>query len=262
MSDAAGITAPAPHAGSPPRGRLGAKRRAPPEKHERRVKLREDESVAKMLFNPWDCSRLDNVTPKELWDHVAQGDEWIMFHTELAAQEASGGAYRVGVGLSRSAGVLIKCLERLESENVRLIMDGDKLDRALVEARDLLPHLRVLNFGKGSETTENASYLKTWRKQAVDARASHTEAEIKDAAKNLHAWLAKEQTPLRGILSILAGGGLFFAGYAAELTLRGWVKGGGATEATAQAAALARGLAGATGARSSGAASSDAAGIQ
>ena len=63
---------------------------------------------------------------------------------------------------------------------------------------------------------------------------------IDAAVVHVHEWLSKHDTPLRGIMSILAGDGLSFAAHAADKTLHGWIGGGAAVEA-AKSAALARG---------------------
>lgn len=99
------------------------------------------------------------------------------------------------------------------------------------DAKALEDAVEVLEFGKGSQASANARVsLKSLRRGPVADGVPHTEEAMKAAAEKLHAWLSKPGTPLRALLSILAGGGLFFAARAAEKTLRGWVASGATRE--------------------------------
>jgi len=264
MSDAAGLLLSSRASSPAPDDRKTGMKRKIPERSERRVKLRDEESVAKLLFQPWEKSILADLDPPQLWKHAKEGDDFVAFHTELAATEESGGPYRVGVGLSRCAGILKKAIAELRSPNVRALIADLHWKSMDEDAKTIEAALDVLDFGKGSQATAEARVsLKSLRRAPVAVGPQRTEAEMREAAEELHAWLSKEATPLRAMLFVLAGGGLFFAAHAAEKTLRGWV-GSGATKEVAAAAAVARGTgtSAGSGGTSAGAASSDAAGLE
>ena len=261
-SDAAGIVGSSSdsRAGSPHRGVYDNKRKAPL-KSERRTKLREREAVATVMYSPWEASRMESISVKDLWKLTCEGDDYVAYHSELCADSTTGGPYRVGVGLSRNAAVLAKAIERLQTDNIKAVMKHEKLALVLEEAERLLPHLQILDFGKGSENNDGATTLRSVRRWGTDSKTSHTAEEIKAAVSAVHEWLQQQQSPLRGILSIMAGGGLFYSAYAAELTMRGWVQFGGATKDVAENAATTRGLKNQNPTTENAAASSDAAGI-
>ena len=56
------------------------------------------------------ASAIDDLSLAELWKAAAAGNRKAQFHTELAATEESGGPYRVGVGLSRTAQTLLAAI--------------------------------------------------------------------------------------------------------------------------------------------------------
>ena len=262
-SDAADIVGPSPGSrpGSPNRGDASDFKRKAPLRGERRTKLREREAVATVMYSPWEASRVETLSIKDLWKLSCEGDDYVAYHSELCADSSTGGPYRVGVGLSRNAAVLAKAIERLQTDNMKAVLDDHKLALVLGEAEQLLPHLQILDFGKGSENSDGATTLRAVRKWGTDSKTSHTAEEIKAAACAVHEWLQKKQSPLRGLLSVLSGGGLFYSAYAAELTMRGWVQFGGATAEIAEKAALERGLKNQALTTGDAAASSDAAGI-
>lgn len=262
MSDASGLLLSSRASSPAPDDRKAGTKRKIPERSERRVKLRDEDSVAKLLFHPWEKSPLTDLQPMDLWNHAKEGDDWVAYHTELAATESSGGCYRVGVGLSRCAGIIKKSIGEFRTSNIKNIIKEELWAQVDADVKALEDALEVLDFGKGSQAGASARVsLKSLRRGSAPEGVQHTEEAMKEAAKMLHDWLSKPGTPLRAMLSILAGGGLFFAAHAAEKTLRGWVA-SGATREVAAAAAIARGT-GTNGGRAVAAAGdSDAAGLE
>ena len=94
--------------------------------------------------------------PKELWQYIAAGTNYIAYHSELAAKQEdhdtrSAWAYRVGVGLSRHAGLLVNFIERLRTDKDLIgFLAKQPLQNATVEAETRLPYLQIINSGKGS----------------------------------------------------------------------------------------------------------------
>ena len=187
--------------------------------------------------------------PKDLWSYIASGTKYIQYHSELAAKSEhvdfeGGDDYRVGVGLSRHAGLLVNMIERLRTDvYLRAILDKDAYKKAMTEGLALLPHLQTLNFGKGSVhrgEQENVG-LRGLRKRGRDDELKEfpSEADIDAAVVEVFAWLERSQSPLRGLLVVLSAGGLPYAAMAGERTLRAWIQGGNATSERAQVAAKA-----------------------
>ena len=135
-------------------------------------------------------------------------------------------------------------IERLKEDQVlkRLIVKG-ALDKVMTEANYLLPHLKKLNFGKGSLTkddvNESLKNLKNKRARTEEAVSFASEEDIEKAVKVLFDWLMSESSALRGLLTTLSAGGLPYAAMAGERTLRAWAEAGGATVESATRAAKA-----------------------
>ena len=219
----------------------------PPAK--KRIILKDNDSVAAVLFRPWEASPLDMTPPKELWSYIASGTKYVQYHSDLAAQTQHVDSqqacdYRVGVGLSRHAGLLVNIIERLRTdEYLKLILDKDVYKKAMAEAKTLLPFLQTLNFGKGSmhRGEQDNAGLRGLRKRSRDEEKKDfpSEPDIDAAVAEVFAWLERPASALRGLLVVLSAGGLPYAAMAGERTLRAWIQGGGATVERAQVAAKA-----------------------
>ena len=186
------------------------------------------------------------MPPKDLWSYIASGTKYIEYHSEPAAQSQHVDSqhawdYRVGVGLSRHAGLLVNMIERLRADlYFKATLDKDAYKKAMTEAMGLLPHLQTLNFGKGSVhrgEPENVG-LRGLRKRARDDERKEfpSEGDIDAAVVEVFAWLERPQSALRGLLVVLSAGGLPYAAMAGERTLRAWIQCGNATAERAQVA--------------------------
>jgi len=202
----------------------------------RRVKLFPWDTVASQMFNPYGKSNISDISTGKLWKAASDGNKAVMFHTELAASTD----YRVGIGFSRSAEAVVAAIEQLKDPNVTKLLNPAALQAAMAEADELLPHLKVLNVGKGSEGGNTQSGFSSLRKRPHASQQGPTQEQTTTAAKAFYAWLRKEKTPLRAILSILSGDGAFYAGYAAEKTARSFVDHKPADEHAIVKACLAR----------------------
>ena len=215
---------------------------------ERRTSLKKYDTVAAQLLNPYGPSPLESMSLEELWKGAASGSKAAFFHTELAATGATGGDYRVGIGLSRLAQTLLAALSKLREPNMAKLLQPRPLELALNEALQLEPHLKVLNAGKGNlATPEDANtgptgFARSWKAASASGppTPAHTKEAIEAAAAAVHVWLAKPASPLRAIISVLSAGGSFYAANAAEKTARAWIKCKPAGEAACINAALAR----------------------
>lgn len=233
---------------------------------QKRVKLKAYDAVAAQLLNPYGPSMEKNMSLKELWHAVTEGNNAATFHSELAATELTGGVYRVGVGISRVAESLIAAIHALEEPMLKRLLRDAPLAAALNEGKQLEKSLVILNAGKGSERTgEELAGFGKFRAAAAQPEAppQQSETAVKRAAAELHAWLSLEKSPLRAVLALMSGHGVFYAAQVNEKVARGWIHHKPATLADVEAAALARRGQGAGASSSSGGAAmeNDAAGL-
>ena len=208
----------------------------------KRVIVRDSKSVAAIMFEPWKASALEDICSHELWRNI-QGRHFIEYHSDLAATGKTGGDYAVGVGLSSHATLLVNTIERLQQDTaLRCLIVEKAYEEAMTEAKDLLPHLKKLNFHQVFLNKDDAcKSLKTLSKQplAEEIVTFPSEEDLEKAVHVLFTWLQAEQSPFRSLFVILSAGGLPYAAMTGERTLRAWVQGGGATEESATRAAKA-----------------------
>lgn len=205
-----------------------------------RIMLRDQDSVAAQCFDPWGVSSIMEEPMKEVWTKAAEGNKFAVFHSELAAKEQHGGAYRVGIGVSRFAMVTLAAITELDKPKYAAIIKDELMLKAKTEAKALRPHLEKLDAGKGYL---NQRVEKGFKRKAAgsDAKPAPADAEIRTASAAVHAWLALGmQSPLRGLLMILGGGGVYYAAHAADKTFRAWLLHGGGNAETMAEAAIAR----------------------
>ena len=180
----------------------------------RRTKLYKYDAVASQLFDHHGLSINKSLSTKELWAAAARGSVKAAFHTELAADDSTGGFYRIGVGVSQSAGTMLTAIQQLRDTDVAMLLNEKWLKVAMVEAADLEPHLRVLNAGKGSEGQAEESSFSNLKKRRISCAQSsscgQTSAEaVKAASEAVHKWLTSKTSPLRGDFEDPWGRGYF-----------------------------------------------------
>ena len=70
---------------------------------ERRDKLFLYDAAAVQALNPYGCSQFTDSASEEVWNMVIKGNNRAKFHSELASDDA----WRIGVGISRTAETLL-----------------------------------------------------------------------------------------------------------------------------------------------------------
>jgi len=237
MSDEAGLfdDAPVVHA--------GVKRASEANAGERRTKLKMWDSTCSQMLNPYGSSISKYYDVQKLWDTVSKGSKVAVYHSELAAGNDADGIYRQGVGLSRFAESMLASIDALKEPNISKLLKDAPLQAALADAAAIEPSLRILNQGKGSQSSSDAVGFQHMRAAAARAAAGHTghtDKEVSDAASTIHDWLSKETTPLRAILAIMGSHGAFWTGHVNEKVARGWVVVKKTSKEQTRACALAR----------------------
>ena len=215
---------------------------------ERRTKLRRYATVAAQALNPYGVSSVEHASCADLWGVCTEGHKAAHFLTELAATDATGGDMRAGIGISKTAQVLVAAIETLKLDVNKKWIAEEPYAKAIAEADELLPHLNVLNCGTSGIGERRSKGFASMGGGRNDRAPASDAAATGAAAAALHKWLAKDRTPLRGMLGLLSGGGVFYAAAVAEKTARAWLHCKPASEEQAVRAAQAR-HAGAAGAR-------------
>ena len=214
--DAAGLFGQRDRSRSRSRGRDGVAK-------ERRDKLYPNDTVAAQFLNPYGENGFSKVPDAKLWAAVAKGSKTVQFHSELAADE--GNVWRNSVGISRAAEAVAAAIVKLKDPNTKQLIKEVHYNKAMAEADVLLPHLNVLNSGKGSESGEHMGSLRSLRSaRSQAAQPGTSEEQVRLAAKAFRKWLLEANSALRGMLMVISGDGAFWSGYAATRTARACIQ--------------------------------------
>jgi hypothetical protein len=198
---------------------------------EKRTMLKNIDSVATKVLDPYNVSMLDEIPLDVLWGIVKKGDPWCQFFSELAADAANSKdpVYRVGIGISRLSEVLSNAINNfLTNTELRKLMKDASVAKLDVEAKELLPYLKRLNAGKASFKAKETTFggLKRQKVNAGDGTAgpAPTGDELKEAAGKMFEWLQKgPASNLRMFMVTISAGGVYFAAHALDKTGRAWV---------------------------------------
>ena len=181
-------------------------------------------------FDPSGVSTLDEAPLETVWNIVKSGDKWAKFFSELAADDTTGGEYRVGVGLSRLAEVLAAAITELRTrEDLRMCLKENVLQKALQEADALMPHFERLNAGKAAmDKPKEPTFGNLKRRKTTggaESLATPTPEQLRDSAGAVYDWLQKgTDSNLRMLMAFLGAGGVFWAAQAADKTARAWLQ--------------------------------------
>jgi hypothetical protein len=193
---------------------------------ERRTKLRRWDHVAAQALNPQGVSDIDKAGLMVLWSAVSKGNKAVAFFTNPAATQETGGEYRVGVGISQTAQALLAAIGELRKPLYAQLLRDEPLKKALKVADALEPQLKILDAGKGSETggAERAGFAALRGAAGGAPGPAPTQPQVDAAATALYQFLVAERNDLRGVLSLMSGGGSFYNAAVAEKTARAWVQ--------------------------------------
>ena len=185
-------------------GKGGKGKYAPYEAGPPRTKLYRMDQTSAVLFNPYGKAYIPD-NRKELYEKVAKGDKKAAFHSELAAKEATGGDYRVGIGISRTAATLLEAVALLESNNVKAIIKDKYYDQAKNEMEALKPHLKVvLNTQTSAALCKNKNQKKKKKNENNQKKKRQNSKAMTQTKKEKVSIYRK--TSNNSCLSPLAGG--------------------------------------------------------
>ena len=211
---------------------MAGKRAIDEEDSDKRKLLRRYDHLAVQALNPFGVSDLDKATLSQLWEVIKNGNKTTSYFAEWADSTA----YRKGIAVSRLAEVLEKTIEVLKDPKFKELLNKTIMEEALKEATILSAHLANLNGGKSSQTERKVTMSTLGKKDGP----TKPQSAVEISAKYLYDWLAQETSTLRGLISFLSQGGVFFAAHCAEKGARSYVKCGGEKQEDFVAAAVAR----------------------
>jgi hypothetical protein len=197
---------------------------------EKRIQLKNIDTLAAKALDPWGVSVLDQIDLGSLWKMICKGDKFCKFFTELAAtsENSPDHVFRQGVGLSRLCEVLAQALTHFrDATELRLMMKDTVLAKLDAEAKILLPHLLRLNAGKASFTSKEETFGGLKRRKLADGSSAKqpTTRELSDSSHALFEWLQKGlSSNLRHAIVELSAGGVFFSAHVADKAGRAWLE--------------------------------------
>ena len=203
------------------------------EDSEKRKLLRRYDHLAVQALNPWGVSDLDKANLPQIWQLLKNGNKTTKYFAEWADEDD----YRKGIAVSRLAQVLSKTIEVLKDPKFKQLLDQKVLEIAMKEALVLLPHVDLLNGGKCSEKEQRVTMSSLGQTNDGPIRV---QSDVERSAKVLYEWLNQDQSTLRGMISFLSQGGVFYAAAVAEKGARSYVKCSTDKEADFVKAAVAR----------------------
>ena len=190
----------------------------------KRINLRRTDHLVAQCLQPYDVSPVEEISYVDLFNFAKKGNKYVVHYSELCSDDA----YKVGVGLSRHAHLLLKAGEMLKDATFAAVVDKTMLSKATTAFNTLEPSLKLLDVGTAALRTSGtgvSSMSSLKRASGVVPEA----AALEKAAKALYKYYA-EPSPLRAILSILGKGGVAFNVLVAERMAVAYVKAGKATE--------------------------------
>ena len=184
---------------------------------ERRDKLFVYDAAAVQALNPYGCSQFTDSSAEEVWNMVIKGNNRAKFHSELASDDA----WRIGVGISRTAETLLEGIQMLRTDNMAKLLKAEPLTLALEEAAALQPYFGGLELrqglGKGRQPGQSGQPQTS---QAGRCCSAALKGSRRRSSRRPACLAAAEQLPLRAIFVVLAGSGAFWAAHVAEKVVR------------------------------------------
>ena len=206
---------------------------------EKRVMLKNVDTVAFKVLDPYGLSIVDDISLSGLWKQVAKGDKWANFFSELAATEENckDPSIREAIGLSRYCETMENAIREWRgATSLRKMIKEKSLQRADEEANEMMKHFQRANLGKRAWKNEKndsfASYKDTKRRKIREGVATASAAPtatagptLEQSVKAVVAFLEKgKASNLRMMMSYLSTGGVFFAAHTLDKTARAFLK--------------------------------------
>jgi hypothetical protein len=195
----------------------------------KRLRLFRWEHASAQSLQPFGKTPMCDLDNKVLWTAVSKGSKKIGSFSNFV-----GGQDRQTIAISQTAQVMTLACEKLMGDpTYTKLFNSQFFDVVKKEIAELLPHFKNLNHGPTPQVASLAY-----------ANAEPSNKVGKDAmivsAKRVHSFLTSEASPLRGLLQMLCGSGLFFSAFTADKVARAFVQEEKITSASFMEAATAR----------------------
>ena len=168
----------------------------------KRQKLRREDHVSVHLLHPFGISGDLGATLADFWAFASKGDKRVAFFTELASTNPM----MRGIAIMRTAHILNLAIKELSRDHWKSLLNANIYDALEKDMKAISTWLDVLDVDQGSPTGTASSV-------AIGLTST---SGVEEAAKQLHAYLANERSPLRVVLSMLSSGGLIYAASMAD----------------------------------------------
>jgi hypothetical protein len=211
----------------------GAAGGAQSRKPEKRNMIKNVDHAANQCLEPFGVSVIDDVDLGDLWKVVSKGSKWAHYHSNLGATDTncppSGGAYRVGIGISQYCECMVNVVTELKGrpEFAKLLKEK-AYNAAVAEGDEMMPHFQRVNAGKspwkGSQEPTFGNLKKRKASEVASGSApagAVTPEELLESCGKVWTFLSKE-SPLRQVCVFLGAGGLFYGAQVADKVTRAW----------------------------------------
>ena len=203
-----------------------------------RTQLKNIDTVASKVLNPYGMSIIDDVPQDALWKIVSKGDKFCKFFTELAADDknCADPHVREAIGISRYCETMANLITEWQAaDDLRKMLKPAIVAKADEEAEKMMPIFQRLNLGKrgfAKEADDSFVAFKTAKKRKIEADASgggtlaapDANVTLDAAVDALLEFLNKGTgSNLRMVVSYLSTGGVFFAAHTFDKTVRAWL---------------------------------------
>ena len=190
---------------------------------QKRGALKTYDTAAHQMFNPMGESAIARVKLDILWDVLCKGNKAVEYFTELCSDDPK----RQQVAVSKLAEVLTLAMATLEKDTYKKHIEKKLYEGAMKEVKDLkdlLPILICRDSVGQDQTDDTMTVGKLNYQMSATVGETKDEEKVKAAAEKLYAWLTKEKSDLRSLLSFLSGGGLFYAAQCHEKATRAYIQ--------------------------------------
>lgn len=186
---------------------------------QKRGKLWDTDHAAAVQLNPFGKSGFDTYSNKAIFKMTADGSTFAKYHSNMNATNGEDDKrgtgpesedYRVGIGISQTAQGLLAVIEQLNNDQLKALLKEEHLALAQTEAEEIKDAVKACALGKVGFKSKGITGAKRMR---TDGSAVPTKEALKAASEKLYDFLNKANSPLKGLMELMAQGGVFWSGH-------------------------------------------------
>jgi hypothetical protein len=187
---------------------------------EKRRKLKGYDLMPGQILNTMGQSGISNIDFSSLVGAMQQGNKAAAFFSELCDEDPG----RKGVAISRLAEVWLLVGQKLKEPIYKAHVKKETYDKVITEFDTMKSHFEEC-MGKGISMDDKAVTVGRIA-YSSGAEEGRDAGKVKAAAEKIYEWLKKKESPMRGLVTMLSAGGLFYVGQVHEKCHRAYVKSG------------------------------------